>query len=513
MNNTPSDMKNIVELEKVLATFEEKVVPILNSLNVEAKKLDGSIPKILNSWSGSWFGYQSKLYYGNFEKPPAEDRFSVEWGSINGYSDKWNEKETEEVKKELEKSSTNSIDELEREYKSLINIVEDFYDASSLIVKTDKEMQEEISKENLLEGQKKLKYGEEGIRYLKGRQPASFISRDTEAMSEGILTPAILYYESLAKEILNNVELVYQNIKSIHYFIGWMKKKKSYVKIKTKETEPTSLYVRDEIIEAIKLKKDGFNYKKLLKLITELNKNYLDSNVYSCLSLIRAITDHIPPLLGHANFEEVVNNYKGAKTDKNYINKLFKDRDVSDDSLHRPISKSEDLIDMDNIPNKQLLNRLLQECIDNTVVEGFQHEKTHKKEKIQSASQLRDPNLVPIITTAITSLRGGSDGYFAEFDLTNAGKGLAILKQITLGEVTIPFRASTLSEKQNYHVITGNLEGTGLREGTVTNPKLEITYENIHKEKFCTTYDIELENRADGKYNIGKFTNPDFKDN
>ena len=32
-------------------------------------------------------------------------------------------------------------------------------------------------------------------------------------------------------------------------------------------------------------------------------------------------------------------------------------------------------------------------------------------------------------------------------------------------------------------------------------------------EIFRTTYDIELKNRADKKYNIDKFTNPKFKNN
>src|SRR3989344_6209460 len=179
-------MDNVDKLEKAIATFEEKVTPVLNSLKVEAKKLDESIPKVLNSWSGSWFGYQSKLYYGDFEKPPIQDRFSVEWGSINGLSNYWKERESEDVKKQLEKVSATSIDELDREYKSLINIVEDFYDETSLVIKTDDEMQAEISKEKLLEGQKKLKYGEEGKKHLKERQPTTFMTRDSEAMSEGV---------------------------------------------------------------------------------------------------------------------------------------------------------------------------------------------------------------------------------------------------------------------------------------------------------------------------------------
>jgi len=505
-------MENLDKLEQARVAFEEKVTPLLNSLKVEAKKLDLSIPEILDSWSGSWFGYQSKLYYGNFENPPIQDKFSVEWGRINGFSNKWKERKSEEVKIELEKISQVSIDELEREYKSLINIVEDFYDETSLVIKTDEEMQSQIAQENLLEGQKKLKQGEIGIKLLKARQPANFMSRDTEAISEGILTPAVLYYESFAKEILSNVELVYQNMKSFHYFIRWMKTKKSSTKAKPLEAEPTSLYVREGIIEAIKLKKDGFSYKKLLKLVTELNKNYLDSNPYSCLALIRAITDHIPPLLGYTTFEEVVNNYKGAKTDKNYISKLYEERDVSDDSLHRPISKSEDLIDMDDLPKKMLLNRLLQECIDNTVTVGFAHPKTSKKEK-KSATPAKDPNLRPFVTAALTSMSGSADGYFAEFDMTNVGKGLAVLKSITLGDVVIPFRAPTLSEQEKCHVKTGNLEGSNLRAGKLEKPKLEIVYENVNKDRFTTTYQIELEGRADEKYNIGNFINPDFIDN
>ncbi|MDD4938326.1 MAG: hypothetical protein PHX34_04920 [Candidatus Shapirobacteria bacterium] len=506
-------MRNIDKLEKARLVFEEKVIPILNSLKIEAKKLDANIPEISDSWSGSWFGYQSKLYYGNFEKPPISDRFSVEWGSINGFSNKWKERKPEDVKKKLEKISNVSIDELEREYNSLINIVEDFYDETSLIIKTDKEMQKEILKENLLEGQKKLTYGEEGIKYLKQLQPSTFATRDSEAMIEGIFTPAILYYESLVKEILNNVELVYKNIKSFHYFIRWMKTKKSSIQTKPEGTEePVSPYIGDGIIKAIEQKNDGFNYKKLLKLINELNKNYLSSNFFSSFALIRAITDHVPPLLGFNTFEELVNNYKGKKTDKDYLFKLLKDRPVSDDALHRPISKSEDLLDMASIPNKQFLNKLLQECIDNTVKVGFIHSKIPPK-KGKQQTPVKDPNLRPLITVAITSLRGGPTGYFAEFDLTNDGKGLAILKSITLGEIVVPVLTPTLSEKEKSHVITGNLEGTGLREGTVTKPVLEIIYENFNREKFKTIYNIELKSRADKKYNIEKFINPIFTDN
>ncbi len=271
---------------------------------------------------------------------------------------------------------------------------------------------------------------------------------------------------------------------------------------------PSALYIKENIAERFKDKKDGFSYKKLIGLINELNKNYIMSNPYACLALIRAIEDHIPPLLGFNTFEEVVNNYVGKKTDKAYLVSLLKDRPVSDDTLHRRISKSEDLIDMDNVPNKQFLNRLLQECLDNSVKEGFQHEIGIKKEK---KSRVVDPNVRPVLQAAITSLSGSSQGYVVNFDIKNAGKGLAIIKDVVLGDVIVLIKEATLGESEQAKASI-NIEGSELRKGNIKFPKLEIKYENIYKDKFQTNYEIKLESRADGLFNIVSFTSPDFGD-
>jgi len=121
-------------------------------------------------------------------------------------------------------------------------------------------------------------------------------------------------------------------------------------------------YIKQEIINGFKNKKDIFNYKKLICLLNELNSNFESKHVYSSLALIRAVLDHIPPILGCSSFEEVVNNYPWQRTDKKYMETLSKD--ASDDALHRQISKKEDLLDMVSIPNSIAINRLLQECLE-----------------------------------------------------------------------------------------------------------------------------------------------------
>ena len=92
-----------------------KIDTILTKLKGEIKKFEDLLskkldnhPKTLNelmekisvveeSWSRSWVGFHSSLYYGDFEKPPIGDVFNIEWGSINGFSDKWQDRSYEDV--------------------------------------------------------------------------------------------------------------------------------------------------------------------------------------------------------------------------------------------------------------------------------------------------------------------------------------------------------------------------------------------------------------------------------
>lgn len=128
--------------------------------------------------------------------------------------------------------------------------------------------------------------------------------------------------------------------------------------------ESPTAYIRQGIIEGFIKKKDNFNYKKLIRLMTELNSDFVSGYPYSTSMLIRGILDHIPPLLNCSNFEEVANNYSWEKTDKKYMKALLDFKNEGDDALHRKISSKEDLLEMDNIPSSNRLNILLQECLN-----------------------------------------------------------------------------------------------------------------------------------------------------
>jgi hypothetical protein len=99
------------------------------------------------------------------------------------------------------------------------------------------------------------------------------------------------------------------------------------------------------------------NHAKLLRLVGELNDNYDRGNAYAAHALLRAILDHVPPMLGCANFPAVANNYQWSRTDKGYVQKLLDFRLQADDVLHRQISRRPDLLGLDDMPPRACVNQ------------------------------------------------------------------------------------------------------------------------------------------------------------
>lgn len=106
----------------------------------------------------------------------------------------------------------------------------------------------------------------------------------------------------------------------------------------------------------------GLDPGKLTRLIAELNDNYSRGNAYAAHALLRAILDHIPPLLGCADFKEAANNYSWTRTDRRYAHRLLDFKLQADDALHRQISRRTDHLGMDDMPPKLWVNTILQEC-------------------------------------------------------------------------------------------------------------------------------------------------------
>ncbi|MFF4963251.1 hypothetical protein ACFY2Z_41025 [Streptomyces sp. NPDC001222] len=102
----------------------------------------------------------------------------------------------------------------------------------------------------------------------------------------------------------------------------------------------------------------------MVQLLRELNSNFAAGNPYSCLALLRAVLDHVPPVLGMPDFKQAASNFKWGQTDGGYARMLRDSRMLGDDALHRQISRKPGLLDMEDVPHRRYLNRVLSHVID-----------------------------------------------------------------------------------------------------------------------------------------------------
>ena len=89
------------------------------------------------SWSGSWLGYHSRVYYERFAEPPTGARFSQEWGFIDIFGSKptvgnWKEYRFDEVIDTIKEIAGNP--DITPQEKESEEVAEYFEEAQSVVV-------------------------------------------------------------------------------------------------------------------------------------------------------------------------------------------------------------------------------------------------------------------------------------------------------------------------------------------------------------------------------------------
>lgn len=264
-------------------------------------------------------------------------------------------------------------------------------------------------------------------------------------------------------------------------------------------------YINEEILKGFQSKSGEFNFEKLITLIEELNFNYSSQKIYASCSLLRAIIDHIPPLLGQKNVDGIINNYSWG-TEKSSKRKAIKEletfRNIPDDVLHNQITNKPDVIDFSYLPNKFAINVLLQECLSsNEKPQAVSNSVSENNNRVQ---RVKVPDHYPAVGVIINS-SGGGEKYGVNFSFINSGDKPAILEELQVtDEINIKLDKQNMlpanNEPRQYGTLV--LDGYKLRTETLKNPELKITYRDLSGTRYKTTYKILTKERADKLYNI-----------
>lgn len=155
--------------------------------------LDKAITRIGEASSGSWIGYQSRVYYREFQRPASGDYFSQEWGFEDAFSNdvsgNWAEVDYDDVHraimraagdpdtKALEDAASKALEVFEQNKDELLNILTHLLDQTRQ--STFEELRTEV---------KKLKCFNEA-QIIDGISPTSFRTRDYTAAEQGLTPP------------------------------------------------------------------------------------------------------------------------------------------------------------------------------------------------------------------------------------------------------------------------------------------------------------------------------------
>lgn len=122
-------------------------------------------------------------------------------------------------------------------------------------------------------------------------------------------------------------------------------------------------YVDPARINALKnLKRARFDVSRLVRLCEELNVCFAGECYLSMIMLTRGIIDHVPPVFGCKNFNELANNFAGAKSFKDAMSRLdASSRKIADYYLHTQIRTSESLPTVTQIDFSNDIDFLLSE--------------------------------------------------------------------------------------------------------------------------------------------------------
>lgn len=119
----------------------------------------------------------------------------------------------------------------------------------------------------------------------------------------------------------------------------------------------------ERIQELEQLEHKDFDFRKLVQFCHELNDNYDNGNFLSVSMLGRSIMNHVPPIFGLANFNEVASNYGKQSFKKSMMNLNASLKNIADSYLHDPIRKKEVLPNATQVNFSHDMDVLLAEVV------------------------------------------------------------------------------------------------------------------------------------------------------
>src|SRR5579859_5747607 len=200
MDDIIDDLALIVKrCKRAAGLFEKEPVKSISD------RVQNALEQLDVAASGSWFGYHANVYYRDFETPEPGDTFSVEWGLMERIyervSHNWIPVRYEDVERFVKNyagiTNLNVLTETAKEIDGIVG------PARRELLATLAAYRSEKADPTLLAIQQKLEKHEDHLsahQYMESRNPRHRMSRDSEAITQGVVAPPHIKIEATLME-------------------------------------------------------------------------------------------------------------------------------------------------------------------------------------------------------------------------------------------------------------------------------------------------------------------------
>lgn len=236
-------------IESIKSKINEVVIKCqgLEDIKNDFQKLTEMTNIVAQSWSGSWIGYHSNLYYRNFQKPSIHEMFNIEWGGAGMHRIPmgWQDKTSSEVQSHIEEccglNVNNLIVPVEDTIKSA-NEIREMIMTELVLIEGDEQFDKETEAIKLLG---EHKWGVNETEVILFKQPKKAMTRDSLAANQGLQTPPHIAYEA---KLISNLS----KIASVKDFVAKSSRLLRQIEIKAtltlKSTETSNAISKIELI-------------------------------------------------------------------------------------------------------------------------------------------------------------------------------------------------------------------------------------------------------------------------
>lgn len=168
------------ELESIDAPELDKIIEIANEIG--------------NSWSGSWLGYHSRVYYAGFESPPPGAAFSQEWGFQDAFSmgsrGDWREYDFDDVVQLIhDKAGSPKVNKYFNEGSNVREKFDEIKSSILSLIHSNFEASQDKFLESLISEIESSKIFTDSDFVEYQRPSGKMMSRDMIAIEKGLVTP------------------------------------------------------------------------------------------------------------------------------------------------------------------------------------------------------------------------------------------------------------------------------------------------------------------------------------